>query len=169
MASENPNLADLGATVGSPAAVSGDIVESSPAPLAENYTMPYPRRPGPAGNALAHGLTARTIVPDALRLRTEHYVAELGRELSPAGCVESVLVKELARHAAGMELAENAEGAILRYCGQQRADLDRLLDGDGVGPIDADASFTAAISNQPLERLGRYRRLHERAFYDALT
>ena len=83
--------------------------------------------------------------------------------------MESVLVEELARHAAGMELAGHAEGAILRYCGQQRADLDRLLDGDGVGPIDPDASFTAAISNQPLERLGRYRRSHERAFYDALS
>ena len=78
-------------------------------------------------------------------------------------------VEELARHAAGMELAGHAEGAILRYCGQQRAQLDRLLDGDGVGPIDPDASFTAAISNQPLERLGRYRRSHERGFYDALS
>ena len=166
MTSENPNLADLGATVGSPAAVSGDIVESSPAPLAENYTMPYPRRPGPAGNALAHGLTARTILPDALRLQTQHFAAELRRELSPAGCVGSVLVEELARHSAGMELAGHAEGSILRYCGQQQAQLDALLDRDG--PIDVDAGVTAAISNQPLERLGRYRRLHERGFYDAL-
>ncbi len=168
MTSENPNLVNLDAMDGSPPAVSGDIVESSPAPLAENYTMPYPRRPGPAGNALAHGLTARTVVPGGLRLRADHFAAELWREFSPVGCLESVLVEELARHAAGMELAGHAEGAILRYCGHQRAGLDRLLDGDGDGPIDPDASFTAAISNQPLERLGRYRRLHERGFYDAL-
>jgi hypothetical protein len=167
MTSENPNLADLDTMDGGPAAVSGDIVESSPAPLAENHTMPYPRRPGPAGNALQHGLTARTILPNELRLRTEHFAAELQRELSPAGCLQSVLVEELARHAAGMEFAGHAEGSILRYCGQQRAQLDTLLDRDA--PLDVDGSFTAAISNQPLERLGRYRRLHERGFYDALS
>ena len=166
MTSENPNLANLVATDGSPAAMSGDIVDPSSAPVAERHNPTYPSRPGPAGNALRHGLAARTVLPDALRLRTDHYAAELRRELGPAGCLEFVLVDELARHAAGMELAGHAEGAILRYCGQQQAQLDALLDRDG--PIDADASVTAAISNQPLERLGRYQRLHERGFYDAL-
>ena len=65
-----------------------------------------------------------------------------------------------------MELAGHAEGAVLRYCGQQRMHLDALLDGDG--SIDADACYTAAINNQPIERLGRYRCLHERGFYTAL-
>ncbi len=167
MTRENLNLADLDATDGSPLAVSGDIVDSSPAPLAENHTTAFPSRPGPAGNALRHGLTSRTVLPGALRLRTDYFAAELRCELRPAGCLEIVLVDELARHAAGMELAGHAEGAILRYCGQQQAQLDALLDRDG--PIDADASFTAAISNQPLERLGRYRRLHERGFYGALS
>ncbi len=76
------------------------------------------------------------------------------------------MVDELARHAAGMELAGHAEGSILRYCGQQQTQLDSWSDPEG--PIDADASVTAAISNQPLERLGRYRRLHECGFYGAL-
>jgi hypothetical protein len=167
MTRENSNLADRDATDGSRLAASGDIVDPSSAPLAEGHNPACPRRPGPAGNALRHGLTARTVLPNALQLRTEHFTAELGRELRPADCVQSVLVDEIARHAAGMELAGHAEGAILRYCGQQQAQLDALLEPDG--PIDADASFTAAISNQPLERLGRYRRLHERGFYDALS
>ncbi len=166
MTSENPNLADLDATDGNCLATSGDNVEPSTALLAENHTTAFPSRPCPAGNALRHALTARTVLPDELRLRTDHFAAELRCELSPAGCVESVLVEELARHAAGMELAGHAEGSILRYCGQQQTQLDSWLDPEG--PIDADASVTAAISNQPLERLGRYRRLHERGFYDAL-
>jgi hypothetical protein len=167
MASENPNPANLNATDGSPSAISGDIVDPSTPPVAAEHTSVYPRQPGPAGNALRHGLAARTILPDALRLRTDHFAAELGCELKPDGCLEFVLVDELARHAAGMELAGHAEGAILRYCGQQHAALDRLLDGEGL--IDEDATFTAAISNQPLERLGRYWRQHERGFYSALS
>ena len=119
MTSENPNLANLDATDGRSSAMSGDIVDPSSAPVAERHNPAYPRRPGPAGNALQHGLTARTVLPDVLRLRTDHFAVELRCELRPAGCLEVVLVDELARHAAGMELAGHAEAAILRYCGQQ--------------------------------------------------
>jgi hypothetical protein len=145
MTSENPNPANLDATDGSPSAMSGDIVDLSTAPLAVSHAPAYPRRPGPAGNALRHGHTARTVLPDSLRLRTDHFAAELLCELRPAGCLELVLVDELARHAAAMELAGHAEGSILRYCGQQQTQLDSWLDPDG--PIDTDASVTAAISN----------------------
>jgi hypothetical protein len=167
MTSENPNPANLDATDGSPSAMSGAIVASSPALLAETHTTAFPSRPGSAGNALRHGLTSRTVLPGALRLRTDYFADKLRCELSPAGCVESVLVDELARHAAGMELAGHAEGSILRYCGQQQTQLDSWLDPDG--PIDTDARVTAAISNQPLERLGRYQCRHERGFYSALS
>jgi hypothetical protein len=109
MTREILNLADPDAMDGSQSAMSGDVIDSAPAPVAETCNSAYPSRPGPAGNAVCHGLTARTVLPDALHL---------------------------------------------------------LLDADGT--IDVDASFTAAISNQPLERLGRYRRLHERAFHEAL-
>ena len=152
---------------GSQSAASGDLLDPSTVPLAVSPTPAGPRRPSPAGNALWHGLTATTFLPDTLRLRTDHLAAELRRELRPVGVVQLVLVDEIARHAAGMELAGHAEGSILRYCGQQQAQLDLLLDGDG--PINADAIVTAAVSSQPLERLGRYRRLHERGFHTALS
>ncbi len=152
---------------GSQSAASGDLLDPSTVPLAVSSTPAGSRRPSPAGNAVRHGLTATKFLPDTLRLRTEHFAAELGRELRPVGCLELFHVNEIARHAAGMELAGHAEGAILRYCGQQQAQLDLLLDGDG--QINADAIVTAAVSSQPLERLGRYRRLHERGFYSALS
>jgi hypothetical protein len=136
-------------------------------PAGVNPAPADPRRHGPAGNALRHGLTATKVLPDTLRLRTDQFEAEFRRELRPAGYLEDILVAEVARHAAGMELAGHAEGPILRYCGQQQAQLDALLDADG--PIDADAIITAAVSSQPLERFGRYRRLHERGFYSALS
>jgi hypothetical protein len=107
------------------------------------------------------------LLADTLHLRTEQLAADLRRELRPADCVEDILVTELDRHAAGMELAGHVEGSILRYCGQQQAQFDALLDGEA--PIDADAIVTAAVSNQPLECFGRYRRLHARGFYNALS
>jgi hypothetical protein len=107
------------------------------------------------------------VLPDTLHLRTEQLQAELSCELRPVGRVEEILVAEIARHAAGMELAGHAESSILRYCGLQQAQLEALLNGEA--PIDADAIVTAAVSNQPLERLSRYRRLHERGFYGALN
>jgi hypothetical protein len=157
---------DKNATDGSRLPASGDVIDSS-APVAENPARALPGRLGPAGNALRHGLAARDVLPDALRLRTEHFAAELRGELRPAGCLEDLLVVELARHAAGMELAGRAESCILRYCGQERLQLDSPLDEDG--PFDEDASVTAAIANQPMERLVRYRRSHERGVYSALS
>jgi hypothetical protein len=166
MAAETSTAADENATGGSRLPAPGDVIDPS-APLAENPARALPGRLGPAGNALRLGLTARSVLPDTLRLRTEHFAEELRGELRPAGVVEGVLVHELARHAAAMELAGHAEASILRYCGQQRMQLDSPLDEDG--PFDEDACVTAAIANQPLERLGRYRRLHERGFYSALS
>ena len=164
---EDSDLPAQDAKDGSQPAASGDLLDPSPVPLVVSPTPAAPRRPSPAGNALQHGLAATTFLPDTLRLRTDHLAAELRRELRPVGAVQFVLVDEIARHAAGMELAGDAEGAILRYCGQQQAQLDLLLDGDG--PINADAIVTAAVSSQPLERLCRYRRGHERGFHAALS
>jgi hypothetical protein len=166
MTAETSTAADENATGGSRLPASSDVIDPS-APVAENPDRALPGELGPAGNALRHGLTARTVLPDALRLRTEHFAAELRGDLRPAGCLEDLLVAELARHAAGMELAGRAESCILRYCGRERSQLDSLLDGDG--RFDADACVTAAIANLPVERLGRYRRGHERGFYNALS
>jgi hypothetical protein len=166
MTAEASTAADENATGGSRLPASGDVIDRS-APLAENPGRALPGRLGPAGNSLRLGLTARSVLPDTLRLRTEQFAEKLRGELRPAGCLEDLLVAELARRAAGMELAGRAESRILRYCGQERLQLDSLLDGDG--PFDEDASVTAAIANQPMERLVRYRRSHERGFYSALS
>jgi hypothetical protein len=86
--------------------------------------------------------------------------------LTPVGFIEDRLVDALARHAAGMELAGAAEAAVMRHCGRERAELGTLLNPDE--PLDEDACLTAAIAGQPMERLARYGRQHERGFYAAL-
>ena len=165
MIDENSKVVEEDATDGRCCPVSGDVCDPTTASVAKGQDPAFASSLGSAGNALRHGLTAQAALPKALRLRTEHFLAELRDQLKPAGCLENVLVDEIARHAAGMELAGDAEGAILRYCGQQRSQLDAML--DPAGSSDADACFTAAIANQPIERLGRYQRLHERGFYTA--
>ena len=57
-----------------------------------------------AGNALKHGLTAQTVLPPALRAAVRDHLQRLRRELPPATHTEDLLVREIARHAACLDL-----------------------------------------------------------------
>ena len=93
MTDENPKVVEEDATEGNCRPVSGDVCDPSTASVANDQDPASASSLGSAGNALRHGLTARTALPKALRLRTEHYLTELRDELSPVGCLESVLVE----------------------------------------------------------------------------
>lgn len=123
---------------------------------------------GPSRNALRHGLTASIALPAVLRgQRLPELHQQFSGEFTPRGPTESLLMRELTRHAAMLEVAEQAEQATLRHGAGQLAGLGLPLDADSEQALDA--ALAAAVSNDSIERLTRYRRGHERGYYTALN
>lgn len=91
----------------------------------------------------------------------QHHV-RLGDEWQPSTPTEEFFVRELARHGTALCRAEQIEAAILRRGSrgtpQTPADLES-------GEAQADAALAGAGITDSLERIGRYRRLHEWAFH----
>lgn len=122
---------------------------------------------GSHANATRHGLTAKVIMPPALQgLSVGEFRQRLRHELAPATTIESVLVDEMARHAGMLEVAEAAEGAVLRHGASELASLTNSNAADRQSC--EDGLLSAAVATDALERLTRYRRMHERAFLAAL-
>jgi len=119
----------------------------------------------PAANAVRHGLTSKKYIPAILEAgRVAALVEKLERELCPESETEGLLVREIARHAAMLELAEQAEGAVLRIGAESLAPM--LASPEGELPMDA--ALAAAVTTDSIDRLTRYRRAHEKAMHQAL-
>jgi len=118
-------------------------------------------------NALNHGLTATRLLPVVLQPgRLEALLRQFRQEFHPATPTQDVLVAELARHAALLELGQEAEWAVLRQGAHQLGGI--TLDVTQ-SPNDHDeAMLAAAVSTEPLDLLSRYRRAHKKAFLAAL-
>ncbi len=86
-------------------------------------------------------------------------------EWLPATVTEKLLVREIARHAAMLELGEQAEGGVLRVGAASLAPM--AISGDSDAQLDA--ALAAAVTTDAVERLTRYRRAHEKAFHQALS
>ena len=112
---------------------------------------------GPRANAVRHGLTSDRLLPQILgENRLAQLLARFGDEFAPSTPTEDFLVRELARHAAGLELAERAEAAMLRAGVRAARDFPMC---SGAPVIDeVDAALVGAISTDMLDRLTRYRR-----------
>lgn len=118
-------------------------------------------------NALRHGLTAQTLLADVLGAeRLQCYHQRLVAEWQPRSPTEHFLVVEMARHAAALELVEQAEQAILRT--GVRTPMPLPIDDLSTEEETRDALLAAAASTEALDRVTRYRRSHEKAFYAAL-
>jgi len=118
-------------------------------------------------NAIKHGLCSKEMLPDILGSeRLEAYREKVIREFNPTTITEDILVNELARHAAMLEVGERAEGSVLRH---GASELSKVLVGDDADDVSMDAVLTAAVSSDAIERFARYRRGHEKAFYAALN
>jgi len=115
------------------------------------------------GNALQHGLTARTLLDDAL---LQHHKESLRAEWYPASPTEEFLVEQLARHAAALDLVERAEPAVLRLGAQGALEM---LSGQDLSAGDTDLYLAGAVTSDALERVTRYRRSHEKGFFTALV
>jgi transposase-like protein len=117
-------------------------------------------------NAITHAMTATTLLPQILGAdRVEFYRLHFGQELKPRSYVERVIVAELARHAARLEFAEQAEEALLRTGARRLAQL--VNTGDGGAEVD-DAGLCSAVANHLLDQFTRYRAGHEKGFFRAL-
>ena len=84
----------------------GDVPVESTLGSAAFRTAP---QRNPAGNALTYGLTAGKIPPAASRAAPRIYQQALPGELGATSVLENILAEEMARHAAGMEFAAQAE------------------------------------------------------------
>jgi hypothetical protein len=116
-------------------------------------------------NALRHGLTAAKFVPAALQLpRLGEIKLRLRDEFRPTTLAQELLIHEAARHFAFLEVIEQAEPAVLR---QAAHSLSTIVACDGSAVHD-DLQLAAAVTAEPLERVARYRRAHEKGLFRAL-
>ncbi len=117
-------------------------------------------------NAVKHGMTATTLLPEILRGdRVDVFRRLFEQELQPRTSLERVVVAELSRHAARLELGERAEEAVLRRGARRVAQL--------LGTCEAsadleEAGVCGAVATRTLDQLTRYRASHEKGFFRAL-
>lgn len=117
-------------------------------------------------NAVKHGMTATTLWPEILRAgRVDVFRCQFQQELQPRTSLERVVVDELSRHAARLELGERAEEAVLRRGARRVAQL--------LGTCEAsadleEAGVCGAVATRALDQLTRYRASHEKGFFRAL-
>jgi transposase-like protein len=121
-------------------------------------------------NATTHGLTATTLLPNILNPSTFQILLKgLRAEWQPRMPTQESLVGEMARHAAALQSVERAEPTVLR----SGASAVSVLRSDTDDPENAiapaqDFFLTAAVASDTIDRVTRYRRAHEKAFYQAL-
>src|SRR5438874_2345275 len=123
---------------------------------------------GGRANALRHGLTARTLLPQVFQDDAIYqYQRAFQTEWQPSTPTEQVLVQELARHAAALRRAQQAEGALLRESALAAVGLWPIQ--DGAQDCTEDRLLAGSVATEGIDRLTRYRRAHEKAFLATLT
>jgi hypothetical protein len=119
-------------------------------------------------NAIRHGLSADTLLPDVLgRALVEEAFGRLVAEWQPATPTQEYFVRELARHQAALARVELMEQAVLRRGARGALGLlDEECDTDDER---LDAMLAGSGTSDALERITRYRRTHERAVLKSLA
>jgi transposase-like protein len=114
----------------------------------------------PTVRAINHAVD---VSPAHLAARTGYYLHRLTAEMQPSSALQTILVEQLARHAAGAELGSATEAATLKFAAQNGASLDLF---NTERPVEA--GLLATAGNELVARAARYRAQHERAFFAAL-
>jgi transposase-like protein len=126
---------------------------------------------GPRFNAVRHGLTARSLLPDVFgQDQVEQMYQRLVGELQPQTLVQEFVVRELARHYVALNRCELMEGAVIRQRAKTRMKLEVpcFVDDDtDLDPV-IDALLADSAGSDALAKVSRYRRMHERAAERAL-
>jgi transposase-like protein len=117
-----------------------------------------------SANALRHGLAGSKCLPPALRPgRVDELFNRLKQEVKPRSFLDELALREIARHAAILDIIEQGEPAVLRRAALDMAELV-ALDSNA----NDDVAMAMAVTAEPLERVSRYRRAHEKALHAAL-
>jgi transposase-like protein len=117
-----------------------------------------------SANALRHGLAGTKHLPPSLQHgRVEELFQRLKEEVQPTSFLEELSLREIARHAAILDVIEVGEPAVMRQAAHGMAGLI-AVDGD----VNEDLAMALAVTAEPLERVSRYRRAHEKALHAAL-
>jgi len=98
--------------------------------------------------------------------RCGEYLQAYLEEHQPVGPTEHSIVRELAHHAASMDLLNEAIGAIQRQGARELPEFARLA-GE-TGSAVHDAVLAGTMSQEPLDRCEKRLRLHSRGFHRAL-
>ena len=105
-------------------------------------------------------------VPELLDLaRSDEYVQAFLQERQPVGPTEHLLVRELAHHAASMDLLNEAIGAVQRQGARELPEFARLAGENGSALHDAVLAGT--MSQETLDRCEKQLRSHSRGFHRA--
>jgi hypothetical protein len=115
-------------------------------------------------NADVPGSASRRLPMVLLTGRLDEMLARLHAEYRPQTLAEEFYVREAARHATALEVLEQAEPALMRTAALA---MGPMLTSETPAP-DEDLLLATAISTEPLDRVARYRRGHERALHHAL-
>ena len=114
-------------------------------------------------NQVPDVLSTEPISPLALAQRAARYQAELRDELRPTGALAAILVTQLGRHAAGLDLGAASEAATIRFASTNPAAATLYQSAD-----DTERPFLAAMGSDLVAAASRYQSRHERAFFAAL-
>lgn len=138
---------------------------NSPAPRPRGGPQTPHGKAASRRNAVKHGLSAKTLLPDALTIDLfPSQCEQLRAEWQPTTPTQEFFVLEMARHAAVLERAQQIEEAVLRHSARGAVEL---LDPETEEL--RDVMLAGAGTSDAIERLTRYRRSHERAFFQALS
>ena len=177
---------------------SADAIAASAAhlPVAQSSSgggpyEPAVSKPGVAGlgqryNAVKHGCSATTLVESIIGTdRVAALTAELTQLYAPMGAVEAQLVRRIAQHMAALDLSTAAEHSAIRAVINQTNSLQGILQatalagGGGCTCLSADepcrpcqdlynSAVMAAVASEPVAKIGKYARQHNRGVTDAI-
>lgn len=94
---------------------------------------------------------------------SECYHLALAAELRPQSTLAAILVKQLGRHAAGLDLAAAAKAAAIRFASQNPQSLQLFEAADA-----KERPFLAILANALFDTAGRNERRHATGFFKAL-
>jgi len=107
-------------------------------------------------------LKANELLPGDLAFQADEHFRALAADVAPANHLEKILVKQVARHAAALDVAHASEVTILETGGLRATLVDpRVVPADNAQRI-------GAMTSPALLPLGAYQARHERGLYGAV-
>jgi hypothetical protein len=122
-------------------------------------------------NAITHGYSAVELISSVLSpQRLDEFRRHFLEEWKPTTPTEVMLVEEITRHSAMLELMAPGELSVLLTGARAFAAMEQGASSADEDPSAAeDRVLTASLTSDAVERLTRYRRSHEKSLYQAIA